>query len=211
MGFDMKIPGISAFFSWASGGARVDYMTDEASIEASEPAIADFLNDFVCRSGAERIHLIAHSMGNRALLRAIQRILAKAPRIPGIRFGQIILAAPDVDTAVFRDLATNLTTLSDRTTLYVSPSDRALGWSEWGHSYPRAGLTPPVTIVPGIDTVEVPQLDLTDPTWHSYFAEAASLLHDIFVLIQMNLSPDQRQRLSLMQTEAGERYWTMSK
>jgi esterase/lipase superfamily enzyme/GNAT superfamily N-acetyltransferase len=209
IGFDMKIPGVTAFFSWASAGAALDYPTDEATIEASEPAITDFLKDFVSRSGAERIHLIAHSMGNRGLLRAVQRIVGSVPTVPGIRFGQIILAAPDVDTAVFRDLARHLGGVSLRTTLYVSPSDRAVGLSEWLHHYPRAGLTPPVTVFPGIDTVEIPLLDLTDSTWHSYFAETASLLHDIFVLIRMNLPPDDRQRLVQSQTESGERYWTM--
>ena len=209
IGFDLKLPGVAAFFSWASAGSTAGYTTDEASIEASEPTIAAFLTDFIAQSGADRIHLIAHSMGNRGLLRAMQRIVGRLPDDAGIRFGQVILAAPDVDAAVFGDLAQNIVNRCVRATLYVSPHDRAVMASGWIHTYPRAGLTPPVTIVPGIDTIEIPRLDLMDPTWHSYFAEAEGLLHDMFTLIQTNRGPSDRQRLDAARTLTGECYWTM--
>jgi esterase/lipase superfamily enzyme len=39
------------------------YANDEATIEASEPYIAQFLTEFAQRSSASKIHIIAHSMG----------------------------------------------------------------------------------------------------------------------------------------------------
>ena len=69
---------------------------DEATIEASERAITEFLIDFTTNCGAEKVHVIAHSMGNRGLLRALQRIAASAETRTRIKFGQIFLAAPDV-------------------------------------------------------------------------------------------------------------------
>lgn len=39
LGFDLKVPGLTAFFSWPSGGRLFRYPNDEASIEASESAI----------------------------------------------------------------------------------------------------------------------------------------------------------------------------
>ena len=72
------------------------YAADEASIEASEAAITDFLIRLATESGASRVHVIAHSMGNRGLLRAIQRIIAQASATAGVRFGQVFLAAPDL-------------------------------------------------------------------------------------------------------------------
>ena len=91
IGFDLKAP-LTAFFSWPSRGTVAAYPADEASIEASERAITDFLVDFTAQCGAEKVHVIAHSMGNRGLLRALQRIAANAetarqdqvrPTLPG--------------------------------------------------------------------------------------------------------------------------------
>src|SRR5262249_19638453 len=71
IGFDLSVKGAMAFFSWPSQGALKGYSADEATIEASEPFIAEFVEDFVARSGAAKVHIIAHSMGNRGVLRAI--------------------------------------------------------------------------------------------------------------------------------------------
>jgi esterase/lipase superfamily enzyme len=93
IGFDLKVPGATAFFSWPSRGSVTAYPVDEASIEASERAITDFLVYFAANCGAEKVHVIAHSMGNRGLLRALQRIAANAETRGKVKFGQIFLAA----------------------------------------------------------------------------------------------------------------------
>jgi len=97
IGFDLKVPGATAFFSWPSRGSVRAYPADEATIEASEQAITNFLVDFTQECGAENVHVIAHSMGNRGLLRALQRIAANAETSGKVKFGQVFLAAPDVD------------------------------------------------------------------------------------------------------------------
>ena len=104
IGYDLKVPGATAFFSWPSRGSVEEYTADEATIEASEQAITDFLVDFTANCGAEKVDVIAHSMGNRGLLRALQRIAANAETRGKVKFGQIILAAPDVDRDLFLDL-----------------------------------------------------------------------------------------------------------
>jgi esterase/lipase superfamily enzyme len=109
--------------AWPSRGTLNGYTADEASIEASEGAITDFFVRLATESGADVVHVIAHSMGNRCLLRAPQRIEANAERRSRFRFGQIFLAAPDIDTAFFEDLAYPYPQCSERTTLYVSKSE----------------------------------------------------------------------------------------
>jgi esterase/lipase superfamily enzyme/GNAT superfamily N-acetyltransferase len=210
LGVDLKFPGVTAFFSWPSCGTVIGYPTDEACIEASEPFIVEFLHDFVSRSGVERVHLIAHSMGNRDLLRALQRLASRFSQQPGVPFGQIILAAPDIDAGVFAELAELYPRFSQRTTLYASPADRAVAASRWIHGYARAGLTPPVTVVPGIDTVEVPRFNVFELLGHGYYAEAEGLLHDVFNLIRWNAAPKDRQRLDLARTPDGLEYWVMN-
>ena len=190
---DLKPPGLTAFFSWPSKGSLSGYPADEATIEWSVPFLRDFLVEFARTSGAERVHILAHSMGNRGLLRALQGVAGDAAQHAGVRFGQIILAAPDIDAGVFRQLAAVYPRLAERTTLYASPGDRALEVSKHLHQYPRAGFTPPVLVVPGVDTIEVPQLDLL-ALGHGYFADFAGVLHDIHELVRHNAPPAGRLR-----------------
>jgi esterase/lipase superfamily enzyme len=124
--FDLKLPGATALFSWPSRGRVTAYPADEASIEASERPITDFLLDFAASCGAERVHVIAHSMGNRSLLRALQRIAATAESRGKLKFGQVFLAAPDVDRDLFLDLARLYPEHAERTTLYASNADLAV-------------------------------------------------------------------------------------
>ena len=192
---DLKVPGAAAFFSWPSKASVEDYFADVERIGESEADIAAFLTGLATQLGGATVHIIAHSMGNRGLARAMQRISAAVTGATGVRFGQIILAAPDVSVGLFNDLARIYPTLSTRTTMYVSARDRALGLSRWLQDAPRAGFTPPVTIVPNIDTIEVTNIDLT-LLGHGYYAEAEAVLYDISSLLLHNLAPGQRLRLS---------------
>lgn len=194
IGFDLKVTGATAFFSWPSRGSVAAYLADEASIEASERAITDFLVDFTAHCGAEQTHVIAHSMGNRGLLRALQRIAANAETRGKVRFAQVLLAAPDVDRDLFLDLARLYPLHAERTTLYASDGDLAVHLSARLHDAPRAGYYTPYTVAPDVDTVAVPNFDV-DLLGHSYFAQAEALLHDIHDLMRHNEAPDQRQRI----------------
>jgi hypothetical protein len=89
IGYDLKVPGATAFYNWPSRGALTAYAADAATIEASEAAITAFLAGLCTELKADRLHLIAHSMGNRGLLRAMQRIAADAELRSRVRFGQI--------------------------------------------------------------------------------------------------------------------------
>jgi esterase/lipase superfamily enzyme len=194
IGFDLKVTGATAFFSWPSRGTVAGYAADEAMIEASEEAITHFLVNFVRMSGAEKVHVVAHSMGNRGLLRTLQRIAADAETSSSVRFGQIFLAAPDVDRKLFLSLAKLYPACSQRTTLYASSADRALQLSARFHAAPRAGYFLPYTVATGIDSVAVPNFDL-DLLGHGYYAQAEAILHDMYDLTRHNAPPQSRLRV----------------
>jgi esterase/lipase superfamily enzyme len=206
VGFDLQVRAM-AFFSWPSRGTVKGYIADTASIEASEGALAAYLAGFTEQSGASHVHVIAHSMGNRGLLRAVNRSLATAERRAGAPFGQFILAAPDVDVDVFRDLSRAYQGVCRRATLYVSARDRAVSASLALHGAPRVGYTPPVTVLPHIDTVSVSNVDLT-LLGHGYVAEARDVLHDMHNLIFHGDPPERRMGLRPEETDEG-RYWTI--
>ena len=208
IGYDLKAPA-TAFFSWPSRGNVAFYPADEASIEASERAITDFLVEFTTQCGADKVHIIAHSMGNRGLLRALQRIAANATTRGQLKFGQIFLAAPDVDRDLFLDLAQLYAEHAERTTLYASDGDLPMHLSSRLHDAPRAGYFTPYTVAPGVDTVAVPDFDV-DLLGHSYFAQAEALLHDIYDLLRHNQAPAQRQRIAAALYE-GTAFWKLRK
>jgi esterase/lipase superfamily enzyme len=207
LGVDLKVPGATAFFSWPSRGRVAAYPADEATIEASEPAITDFLVDFTRDCGAEKVHVIAHSMGNRGLLRTLQRIAANARTRGKVKFGQIFLAAPDVDRDLFLDLARLYPEHADRATLYASDGDKAVHLSAKLHDAPRAGYFAPYTVAPGVDTVAVPDFDI-DLLGHGYFAQAEALLHDIYDLMRHDEPPKSRQRI-LPAVHQGASFWKL--
>jgi esterase/lipase superfamily enzyme len=147
-------------------------------------------------------------MGNRGLLRAISRIVADASRVSSCRFTHLILAAPDVDTHVFADLARNFEKVAKRATLYISDKDVLLEASSWLHDYPRAGVRPPVTVVPNVDTVDVGRIDLS-LLGHSYFGGVRDVLQDMYRLIHSDALPKKRMGLAEVEEPGGARYWTI--
>jgi len=203
LGVDLDVSGATAFFSWPSRGSLAAYTADEATIDASERAIADFLSDFGDRCGAERVDVIAHSMGNRGLLRALQRIAADAERRSKVKFGQIILAAPDVDRDLFLDLAHLYQEHGERCTLYASNRDIAVHASSWVHWGNRAGYFTPYTVAPGVDTIAVPDFNV-DLLGHGYFATAGRLLHDMWTLLHHASPPGKRQGLEPLRSNDGD-------
>ena len=207
IGYDLKVSGPTAFFSWPSRGTLKGYPADEATIDASEHAITEFLLDFTADCRAEKVHIIAHSMGNRGLLRALQRITASAEPKIKVKFGQIFLAAPDVDRDLFLELASLYPEHSERTTLYASKRDLPVYLSTLFHGAPRAGYYTPYTVTRGVDTVAVPNFNI-DLLGHAYFAQAEALLHDIYDLILYGKAPERRQRIIPASYE-GTNFWQL--
>ena len=192
LGFDLKVPGITTFYSWPSQGKLSGYFTDVAAIEASEEHIASFLVKVAGLAENGKVHIIAHSMGNRGLLRAMYRATAQAAVQAGVRFGQIFLAAPDVDVNLFRQLAAIYPKVSERTTLYVADEDKALAAMEWIAQDRKAGSAPPLLILPGIDTIRVKGAGLFQ-LGHSYVAEEPDVIRDIRALLYWREPPAKRR------------------
>lgn len=206
--YDLNFDGAPVFYSWPSQGT-FDYIVDEQNIEWAQTDLNFFLNDFFEKSGAQNIYLIAHSMGNRALTRAVASLLAN-PTFKS-RLKEVILAAPDIDAEVFRrDIAPALSVPGNPvTTLYASSKDIALVASRKVHGSPRAGDSGDgLIVVPGIETIDVTNVD-TSFFGHSYYAENTSIISDIFYVLQ-GLNADQRSLLHKVETQNGC-YWAFKK
>jgi esterase/lipase superfamily enzyme len=199
--FDLHFVGAPIFYSWPSNGKLDAYLKDETNITWSTPHFARFLGLISQHCGAERIHIFAHSMGNRAVCDALKAISHDVNS--NVKFNHLVLAAADIDADTFRELAVTLQHLSAHVTLYESSNDRALKVSKLIHGNPRAGE--PVLIVAGMDTIDASAID-TDFLGHSYFSDNWPLLSDIYSLISKDMPPAERFGLSEASCPDGKYY-----
>lgn len=208
--YDLEFKGMPVFYSWPSRGKTISYTIDEQNIEWTQINLRAFLEDFFNKTNAEKIFLIAHSMGNRALTRALASLLADQPEIKN-RLEEVILTAPDIDADVFRrEIAPALSASKRPITLYASSEDLALIASKKVHGYPRTGDTgEDLVICDGIETIDATGVD-TSFLGHSYFAETRSVLSDIFYIIRNGSRADSRFGLERRESEVGQ-YWGFKK
>ncbi len=196
LAYDLKFDGAPIFYSWPSQGGLLQYTVDETNVAWTVPHLKDFLIGVAERSGAKSVHLIAHSMGNRALTAALQSLTYEMKQRAEPMFRQVVLTAPDIDADIFRrDIAPAITQIADRVTLYASSNDEALVLSKQVHGYPRAGDSGEgMLVIPGIDTVDVTSVD-TSLLGHSYYGSNHSVLEDLWDLLHESKPPAQRNWL----------------
>jgi esterase/lipase superfamily enzyme len=202
--YDLNFDGAPILFSWPAhagslGVARYDRDGDRCA--RAVPILRDFLAGLAARSGAERIFLIAHSMGARA---ASAALLALDPALAR-RFSEVVLAAPDIDAATFRAIiAPALVARVPRLTLYASSVDRVLRASGRINHAPRAGdSTPGVVVVPSMVTIDASAVD-TSFLGHGYYAQERTVLDDIYYLFNTDLPA--ARRFGMWSAEQGAYY-----
>lgn len=192
LAYDLKFSGAPMMYSWPSEGSLLNYVKDETDVEWSTPDFERFLEMLADETGARTIHLVAHSMGNRALVNALASIVKKRGKDLRPLFSQVVLTAPDLDAGVFRNLARIIQKGSLRTTLYASSNDEALNLSKKFHGYARLGdAGHNLTVVKGMDTVDASSVK-TSFLGHSYFGDEDSVIADLHELVAELKPPDQR-------------------
>jgi esterase/lipase superfamily enzyme len=199
--FDLNFVGAPIFYSWPSYGKVADYTRDENNVIWSGPHFQRFVSLIAKHSEAVRIHIIAHSMGNRAVCDALKAL--SIDPTTNFKLNHLVLAAADIDADTFRELAVNLQKMSGRITLYESSKDKALLASRKIHGNARAGE--PLLLVPGLDTIDASNVD-TDFLAHSYFSDNWPLLSDIHSIFQNDELPASRFGLMEMDCEDGKYY-----
>lgn len=208
--YDLKFDGAAFHYSWPSGGGLSSYTYDRESSGQSVPYMREFFDLVIKESGAKKVSVIAHSMGNQPALQVLRDIKSSSP--PGVVISQIILAAPDVDRDNFENIAKEISGLASGITLYAASNDFALNASRRFHGgVPRAGDVPTggPLVLPGIDTIDVTAVS-TDSFGlnHSGYAENNALINDLQLLIQTGERPPEK-RVPLLEkvgTPAGD-YW----
>jgi esterase/lipase superfamily enzyme len=183
--FDVGAP---MLFSWPSAGAlSLDhYRGDQAQSLEAAPYLEEFLDLITDNADIKRINIVAHSMGNRILTKALESYAADYIERHGrddLEF-RIILVAADVDRDIFEATTGVLDNLKANVTIYTSDADRALHVSEIVNSKLRLGDTngdkPFIRADPYYETVDATGI-ATElfGLGHNYYSDNPFILGDI--------------------------------
>ena len=163
----------------------------------------------VAETKATKIHLIAHSMGNVVLTEALAQL--DRDTVDRLKFGELILAAPDIDPARFTQVFQAMQTRGARGTVYASGADRALGLSGWLRGAARLGYitVDGPTLVSGVDTI-----DITDVGFslfglnHDVYAASPVIVGDMKrLLLAGERPPDKRSKALQLTTTKQGTFW----
>ncbi|MCA9066677.1 MAG: alpha/beta hydrolase [Planctomycetaceae bacterium] len=208
---DMPFHGVIIPFSWPSAARADHYHDDEACAERYFWNLAELLIDLRENlPDGVRLHLLAHSMGNRVALRALgalageqhptnmpllldrDEICRRFPRwnawnrtgIDTAPLSTLILAAPDVGVAEFQQRTRSIAHLASSLVLYTSDSDVALEGSSRVHGNQfRAGDSRSTVTIDGLRIIRVSGVNHLDPLGHSYYGSNPQVLSQLSQLL----------------------------
>ncbi|MCA9111007.1 MAG: alpha/beta fold hydrolase [Planctomycetaceae bacterium] len=190
---DLKFQGVPVMYSWPSQekSSLEAYREDGHMAGWSEEHLIDFVTQVARDSGARKVHLVAHSMGNRIVSGALRRLAEQCATRQIPKFNEVILSAPDIDADYFKTaIAPYITQTADRITIYSSSRDIALKLSSLFNPLARRRLGESgseLTLFPEFNNIDV--IDATDVETdlftlnHSYHASSPTVLNDIQLLL----------------------------
>lgn len=170
---DSGYSGTPILFTWASAGRAVDYVYDNNSATAARDRLEDLLR-LVQRSGAQRIDIVAHSMGNWVTVEALRQLAMTGDRDLGGKMGDVVLASPDIDVDVFKTQMQRYGVPKKPFVVLTSSNDRALGISGLiaGQRPRLGGYADSKDIASyGVVVVDISALSAGDKLNHTKFAD----------------------------------------
>ena len=209
---DLDFRGVPMSYSWPAQNVSVpmpwDFRTDATSTENSLSQFSRFIKELrknIKREKDQCLHLVAHSMGSRALVRILNLISYKEKDLMRDSnyikpFCEVILVAPAIDAEIFiKSNSANLLKVSDRVTIYASSNDVALN-SEWiaedeQFTFPLGTKSSEgyLALSPYIETIDLSNLSVGPFSFnHSKYSELPQVEDDIRALIVNRLGAQER-------------------
>ncbi len=122
---DLDLPGEAVHFAWPSLARPLGYVTDRDSAVFSRDGLAQLITE-VQAAGADRILLVAHSMGAHLTMEALRQLAIGGRRDVLDKISGVVLISPDIDVDVFRMQAKAIGRLPDPFIIFTSSRDRVL-------------------------------------------------------------------------------------
>lgn len=200
---NLDIGGRLLLFSWPSDGALLNYSRDEADLQWSVFPLEAILNEMQAQFGTGGFDVVAHSLGGRGVIYALQNIAHHNPGKQPI-LNQLILVAPDVDAGIFKQYLPSIRPLAANISLYVSDNDKPLALSQEVHGYPRLGETGThLDDLKGVEVIDVSDIGRRSFSGHLYHLYHDRVIQDLKLLLNSGQTASQRSTLK----KTGSRYW----
>ena len=130
---DGRFGGVPVLFTWPSQSNLLSYVSAKERATASRDPLGQLLRDVAATPGIGRVHILAHSMGGWLTMEALRENAIAGQGTLGGKLGEVMLAAPDIDLAVFRQQVarvgggSNISIFSSRDDKALSLSSRIAG------------------------------------------------------------------------------------
>ena len=187
---DSRAPGVPVVFTWASRGQATAYVYDLNSATAARDGLEHTLR-LLLSSNAERVNVLAHSMGNWVTVEAFRQIKISGNLPPASKIGTIVLAAPDIDIDVFKSQLRRFGKPQKPFYVVLSQDDRALflsrtiagGVTRVGDSADTAELA-----ALGATVIDLTDVKADDATNHDKFVQLASVAPELRGLLARGIN-----------------------
>ncbi|MCA1241029.1 alpha/beta hydrolase [Stappia stellulata] len=183
---DSGLPHVAVLFTWASGGNVTDYLYDSNSATIARDGLERTLR-MVTGSNAEKVNVLAHSMGNWVLTETIRQIRISGRPLPERKVGVVAMAAPDLDIDVFKAQMRRAGKPTKPYIILVSRDDRALQASSLiAGGKQRLGAYENEAELAELGAIVIDLTDIagTDAANHGKFAEIAQAAPELRSALQ---------------------------
>jgi esterase/lipase superfamily enzyme len=197
---DVRGKSVPVLFTWASRGALTQYLYDLNSATAARDALETTLRELAA-SGADHVHIIAHSMGNWVTVEALRQIRISGSTNVEDKLGLVALASPDIDVDVFKSEMRRYGKPKKPFIVLLSQDDHALEIStKIAGDKQRVGDYANATDLAslGVIVIDLTAIKGDDDSNHWKFAQADAFPPDVRALVEQS-------GISLPQANAAQR------
>jgi esterase/lipase superfamily enzyme len=207
--YDLNFDGPTFLFSWPSRESYFGYLFDRESVDVAIDKLKGFLQHVIIPLNADKVHVVAHSMGNQIVLKALSDLSELDPsRRPVI--GEVVDAAPDVAPDAFGQFAAKIQAGGGNLTVYASAADKALWLSKLVWDRPRVGY---ITgdgpeLIKGVDMIDITSAGMSlFATNHDVYASSPIVVADMRSILVGERPPDRRTKEFSPASSNKGKYW----
>jgi esterase/lipase superfamily enzyme len=203
--------GAMVAFSWPSTPSTWAYYADAETAVWSAQGFRRLLAFLATRTDARRIHVLGYSAGTRVVAMALGQIALMhhgqtAEQIRAeLRLGDVVLVGSDVDRQIVGSyIEDGLLKVQERLTIYLSGTDKALGFSKWvlggrdrmGETFSGELSEEVKDLLWNTDSLTI--VDVTDAeessagNGHAYFRKSPWASSDVLITLATDLGPGER-------------------
>jgi len=201
-------------YSWPSTPSKYAYIKDSDTSVGFARNFRLLLEFLAEETDVEEIHIIGYSNGTRLVLRALEQLALMqtgnpdGPKQRKVPIGNVILVGSDLDRNTFGAfLADGLLNVVQHMTIYVSPTDKALGaarfmthrarlgelWGTGGHEMQEVGRQALLDLQSKLSFVSVSEAEGSSKgKGHGYFRSSPWVSSDVLMTLYYDLTPEQR-------------------